>query len=544
VNQLEAYIHASGLTGGILVQKGNTTLLSKGSGWANAEKEIVNSENTVYNIGSIAKQFTAAAILKLEENGKLTTSDTIGKFFPSVPADKKNITIHHLLTHTAGLKREVIERTVHPSRDEYIQMVLKENLQSKPGEKFSYSNAGYSLLGAIIELASGKSYEAYLRQTLWLPAGMQQTGYVLPKWNKKNWAYAFQSNNGYREPNANWQSEGHSWAVRGSGEILSTLRDFQLWSKALRGDVILSAAIKSKLFSPYVAMNKEGSLQYAYAWMVEKSPWNTTMISNTGENGFYLAILYNYKDDDVIIANYTNDVSRYSDRVLNSLSTLFFTGFPSFPEPKVRLNSALLRQLSGVYKLESGEEFRIEIQNGYPAINITRYPVAKYLTQFRVVNDSDRLSNLSTRISYLFDNMFADQFDKIGKELDIETPLAEERSYWLKVFNEWKEYGSYKKADVIGTVQRKNFLFTYVVLQFEKGNRVVQVRQNSEKKYYVGTSDDGILPRYYRLMPQSASSFEIYNPVFKSTVTVEWEKGAKRLRIKNGSQVYYATKLR
>jgi CubicO group peptidase (beta-lactamase class C family) len=139
-------------------------------------------------------------------------------------------------------------------------MVLNANLQSKPDEKFSYSNAGYSLLGAIIEIASGMSYESYLRQTLWLPAGMKQTGFVLPAWNKKKWAYAHQSNISYRSPYAFWGSDGPSWAVRGSGETLSTLLDLQKWGNALKRDEVLSGAIKSKLFKPYVPMHKEGSM--------------------------------------------------------------------------------------------------------------------------------------------------------------------------------------------------------------------------------------------------------------------------------------------
>jgi hypothetical protein len=207
------------------------------------------------------------------------------------------------------------------------------------------------------------------------------------------------------------------------------------------------------------------------------------MISNTGENGYYQATLYNYKDDDVIIINYINDLTKYSDRFINSLSTMFFTGFPSFPEPAVKLNPAQLRQLKGVYKFDSGEEFQIEIQNEYPAINIIRFPVARYFTQFGVINDPLRLSNLASRISYLFDNMFADQFNKIEKDLDLEGSLAEERSYWLNKFKDWKEYGAYKKVDVIGTIQRKNFLITYVLLQFQKGNLILQVRQNNEKNF-------------------------------------------------------------
>jgi CubicO group peptidase (beta-lactamase class C family) len=131
-----------GFSGAVLVAKDDRVILNKGYGMAIRAKNIPNTETTVLNTGSITKQFTAAAIMKLEMPGKLNTPDAIGNFFEQVPTDKKNITLHHLLTHTAGIADAVGDDYAAAKRDETITKVLKEPLQFTPGEEFSYSNAG------------------------------------------------------------------------------------------------------------------------------------------------------------------------------------------------------------------------------------------------------------------------------------------------------------------------------------------------------------------------------------------------------------------
>src|SRR5262249_27224274 len=146
----------------------------------------------LFSIGSITKQFTAAAILKLQMQGKLSVRDPIAKYLPNVPQDKSAITLHHLLTHSAGLESGFGPGDFEAvTRDEIIKRALASKLRSAPGKQYHYSNAGYSLLGAIVEIVSGGGYEAFLHEHLFKPAGMAQTGYRLPKWSSERLAQGY-----------------------------------------------------------------------------------------------------------------------------------------------------------------------------------------------------------------------------------------------------------------------------------------------------------------------------------------------------------------
>ena len=140
-----------------------------------------NTAHTVFSLGSVTKQFTAAAILKLEEQG---SSAPIGRFI-GAPADKAGITLHQLLTHTAGLPVYTGDDFEPAGRDETVAKMLAAPLRFPPGSDFAYSNAGYSLLAAIVVLASGEGYEEFLRANLFTPAGLEATGYRLPDWDAR-----------------------------------------------------------------------------------------------------------------------------------------------------------------------------------------------------------------------------------------------------------------------------------------------------------------------------------------------------------------------
>jgi CubicO group peptidase (beta-lactamase class C family) len=164
----------------VLVARDGEVLLHRGYGMADAEAGVPNGPETVYDIGSITKPVTALAILALEEEGRLRTTDPITRFFPEVPEDKRGITLHHLLTHSAGLIGDLGGDYEAMPRDTLVRRALASGLRWAPGTRYAYSNLGYSLLGAVVEIASGEPYEQYLRDRILLPAGMERTGYVLP----------------------------------------------------------------------------------------------------------------------------------------------------------------------------------------------------------------------------------------------------------------------------------------------------------------------------------------------------------------------------
>ncbi|HET9298331.1 MAG TPA: serine hydrolase domain-containing protein, partial [Candidatus Polarisedimenticolaceae bacterium] len=172
----------AGFSGVVLAARDGKLVLAKGYGLADREAGTPFKVDSVFSIGSVTKQFTAAAILKLEQDGKLSVQDPITKFYPDAPVDKRAITLHQLLTHTAGLDSDFAGDYDAVDRDAYVGRILASKLRSTPGTTHHYANSGYSLLAAVVEKAAGMPYETYLREKLFLPAGMKETGYKQPAW--------------------------------------------------------------------------------------------------------------------------------------------------------------------------------------------------------------------------------------------------------------------------------------------------------------------------------------------------------------------------
>src|SRR5262249_39671283 len=212
--------------GVVLVGKGERPLLLKGYGLANREERTPARPGTAYCIGSITKPFTATAILRLERAGKLKVEDPITRFFDDVPEDKRVITLHHLLTHTAGLG-EYHDRSgeggdfAKMTKEEAVRRILGQKLRFQPGAKASYSNCGFTLLAAVVEKASGQTFERFLHEQVFAPAGMEHTGF----YGEKRWAPGLVAHGyGERQFGANSPPDwpGGTWAPNGSGSTVTT----------------------------------------------------------------------------------------------------------------------------------------------------------------------------------------------------------------------------------------------------------------------------------------------------------------------------------
>ena len=310
-----------GFSGALLVAKDGEVVLQKGYGFADREKKLTVSSETVFDIGSITKQFTAAAILTLEMQGKLSTSDRIGKYFGKVPRDKRKITLHRLLTHTAGLRDVFGPDYREMTRDQIIERAMSGTLKYEVGEQYFYSNAGYSLLGAIVELVSGQPYETYLRETLFLPAGMHDTGYRLPDWPEEQLAVGYdETGRRWGTPLEKlWDTDGPYWNLRANGGILSTVGDMYRWHLALQGEAILSPGAKAKLFARHVPEDDSGRSHYGYGWAITDTRRDTTLISHNGGNGVFFADFRHYIDEGVLILEMTNCTGAYRGRMINGL---------------------------------------------------------------------------------------------------------------------------------------------------------------------------------------------------------------------------------
>ena len=285
--------------------------MNRGYGLANKDDNIPNTPDTVFDIGSVTKQFTATAILLLSDDGKLRMDDPLHRFFEDVPDDKKDITIHHLLTHTAGFVASLGGDFDHIARADYFETLFGTQLLFEPGQRHQYSNAGYSVLGRIIELASGQEYEEYLSEHLFKPAGMQHTGYVLPDWRNVTLAYGYMRNVVPRGSMVErYQNDGRvSWNLKGNGGINSTPNDMYRWHLALKSHRILSSALTAKLTNPYVPEREDGRSHYAYGWAVNTTNRGATIISHNGSNGVFFHEYLWLLEDDTVILFFTNAAS-------------------------------------------------------------------------------------------------------------------------------------------------------------------------------------------------------------------------------------------
>ncbi|OXB23422.1 serine hydrolase [Flavobacterium tructae] len=251
------------------VKKGKV-VYRKAFGMANLEMDVQMKPESVFEIGSMTKQFTAVAVLMLAEQGKLKLDDEITKFIPDYPTNGNKITLHHLLTHTSGIKdftgmkaiKDIARRDLSPK--ELVDFFKNEQVDFKPGEQYKYCNSGYVLLGYIIEIASGQTYEEFVTQHIFKKIGMENTYYASHDKMIKNRASGYRDRNGFS--NANYISFSIPYA---SGSIMSNVDDLWKWQNAVKSNALLSPAFTVKAFTNY-QLNNKTNIDYGYGWHLEK----------------------------------------------------------------------------------------------------------------------------------------------------------------------------------------------------------------------------------------------------------------------------------
>lgn len=290
-----------GLNGSILVAVNGEIIASKGYGFSDKEKNIYNNPKTLFDIGSITKQFTASAILKLEMQSKLSTDDPLSKYFSQVPADKANITLHDLLRHQSGLTSNVGRDFEKITKEEFANKVFSSPLRFTTGTNFSYSNVGYSLLAMIIEKVSGQEYETYCYENLWKPAKMEMTGYSRPTFDPLLISNGYYQNDSLwgKPTDKEWDQHAPYWHLKGNGGILSTTEDLYKWLTCLMSDLVLSKEAKQKLYHPKLRAEETVNSYYAFGWDVSTTSRNTTQIWHNGSNRILYADFLRYIDEDI-----------------------------------------------------------------------------------------------------------------------------------------------------------------------------------------------------------------------------------------------------
>jgi CubicO group peptidase (beta-lactamase class C family) len=289
-----------GFWGTVLVGHRGQVVLLKGYGFADSARRVRNSPATRFEMNSITKTFTAAAILQLAAAGRLAVSDPLELHLGPFPPDKRQATIDNLATHTAGLVQEGASLD-HSSRDAFVESMKRTPLESAPGSTFRYTNAGFSLLAAVVERASGERFEDYLRKHLFAPTGLRTVLF-------RNQVPADdpQFARGYSEAAGTLVATTLgplAWGTIGAGGIWSTAGDIYRWVLSLEGSSVVPASTHHLLFVPRPPP-REG-----YGWHRETQGGHTFIHKGGGSDSFASQILY-YPDDRLVIVWASNRVGK------------------------------------------------------------------------------------------------------------------------------------------------------------------------------------------------------------------------------------------
>jgi len=330
--------------GSVLVARDGKVLFSNGYGFANIEHNVPNTVDTKFRLGSITKQFAAVAVLQLEEQGKLSVKDPMCNYIPDCPDTWKPITIHHLLTHTSGLFNYTNDPEVYAkkimlpsSQLESLEKIRNRPLRFSVGEKFEYSNSGYLALGAIIEKASGMTWDGYIKKSVLVAADMRDSGADDHAAVIKNRAAGYMG-----EKNAPY----HDMTVPGAaGALYSTVQDLLRWDQALYSEKLLKKQNIERLFQPEKA-------KYAYGWLVDKQHGRTVYMHGGGIHGFTTTIS-RFPDEKLLVVALSNNSARATGKIGTDLAGIFLgvDVKPPTSRTAITLPAETLEMFVGKYQL-------------------------------------------------------------------------------------------------------------------------------------------------------------------------------------------------
>lgn len=345
-SQMDGYIQGladSGLfQGSVLVAQNGATLIDKGYGLASAEFNVANTSSTKFRLGSLTKQFTAMAILQLQDRGLLNVTDPVCQYLPVCPNAWSAITIHQLLTHTSGIPdyvgfSDAQARSFSPvSPDDLIAYFSVKPLDFIPGTQFEYSNSGYVVLGRVVELLSGMSWDSFIQANIFTPLQMNATGYDSFTKVLQGRAGGYLLKNGKIDSVAPYLDM--SWAYSAGG-LYSSVDDMYLWTQALDNGTLVSPQLLNLMFTP--APNANG---YGYGWVITHF-FGQRVAAHDGEVNGFLSFIARFVDANAVLIILSNQESVDLGDMIGTLSALLLSGsknyqslaLPVIPRPDSKL---------------------------------------------------------------------------------------------------------------------------------------------------------------------------------------------------------------
>ncbi|HKG95961.1 MAG TPA: serine hydrolase domain-containing protein [Gemmatimonadaceae bacterium] len=546
LDQLLSRLAAYGLSGAMLVAKGDTVVLHRGYGLANRAANAPVAPETPFMIGSLSKQITAAAIVKLEAERKLATTDTLGKFFPGLPPEKARITLHQLLTHTAGYPYLEPNMFAEVSREQAVRQALELPLDRPPGERYAYANPGYTILAGVVERASGETFEAYLTKHLLEPAGMRSTGFM----GEPRWRDARVTTHSYSDANDEGPMAGFPGIAKavGAGSIITTAGDLFRWERALRGGALLPDSATRKLWAPHVPTGQGPvSVSYGYGWNVVRTLRNTTLINHGGDIGGYNADMRRYADEGftvIFLSNARSGGVGYRQAVMNSMA-LTMVGAPGGLQPPAvaRLSPAALRPHAGTYALPSGARLAARLDSAGGTARLVLSAESQEGISLLAGADSSRrameqeLNALAGRVA---EAAARGDVEPLVAALHPSIPTDGARDGVQAAMRALRDtLGDFARAEVVGTAVRSpGSATTYVRLHFARGSRLGAYGWSAVgpgQLRIAGIDDDLPAAMATPFLPESPTTLAAFDMFASKTVRATFSSGSVTIAGPGGS---------
>jgi CubicO group peptidase (beta-lactamase class C family) len=349
---MRARVELEHFSGAIAIARGGDLLVSQGYGLANREHAVPNSPLTKFRLASVSKQFTATAIMLLQQQGKLHVHDPIGAHLADCPTTWGMVTIHHLLSHTSGVPNhtdfpETWATIGQPKTvPELIATFKDRSLDFAPGQRWNYSNSGYILLGALVEQLAGQSYEQFMREQIFEPLGMFDSGYdrhtpILP-----HRAAGYARRDG-AVVNAGYIDMSIPYA---GGALYSTVGDLCLWDQALYAERLIPQELQNMMFTPAPIAESPGQADYGYGWAIYRT-FERRCVGHSGGIFGFSTHLTRFLDDRILIVVLSNLESPYISAINHDLAAIIFGKPYSLPQSRqaIALDPNIYESYAGEY---------------------------------------------------------------------------------------------------------------------------------------------------------------------------------------------------
>lgn len=372
---LTTFYNNGNLNGNVLIAERGQIIYNKSFGFSNESTKEKLNENSIFELASVSKQFTAMAIVMLKEKGKLDYEDKISKYIPEL-SEYSNITIRNLLNHTSGLPdyMEIMDSTFDKSKtatnNDIISTFakLKPQVLFEPNTKWEYSNTGYALLASIIEKVSGISYGDYLNKAIFKPLKMTNTFVYRRRYEPKkiaNYAYGYVYSDSLKKyflPDDLTESKMVIWldGIVGDGTVNSTVMDLLKWDRALYANKLISKEAKNKIFTSS-ELNDKSKTDYGFGWFIEDNGVYGNIVKHTGGWPGYMTLIERHIQNDktiIVLLNYINNNTYIPVAELRRML------YNIEPVKFITLNKEETEIFAGQYKNSSGKIVKLICENG------------------------------------------------------------------------------------------------------------------------------------------------------------------------------------